>query len=142
MEACCDRTAEDESRSLTCLARLPNTNNMASITLLLPLPLGPTTDEKHCAGPRKRSGLLPSVVYFHSIHIEHRPEVSSSSSLLFLGLTTRRNTTMSIVASRSLFVEWHRDKFRYLTFMQKYNFVLVTKSAGSEMLTLWNGPTL
>jgi hypothetical protein len=32
----------------SCLARLPNTNSMASITLDLPLPLGPTTEEKHC----------------------------------------------------------------------------------------------
>ena len=32
----------------TCLARLPNTNSIASMTLDLPLPLGPTTDEKFC----------------------------------------------------------------------------------------------
>lgn len=31
---------------LTCLARFPNTNSIASITLLFPLPLGPTTAEK------------------------------------------------------------------------------------------------
>lgn len=35
---------------LTCLAFFPNTNSMASITFDLPLPLGPTTDEKHCVG--------------------------------------------------------------------------------------------
>lgn len=35
----------------TCLARLPNTNSIASITLLFPLPLGPTTAEKHCIHP-------------------------------------------------------------------------------------------
>lgn len=38
-------------RTRTCLARLPNTNSIASMTLDLPLPLGPTTDEKDCAGP-------------------------------------------------------------------------------------------
>jgi hypothetical protein len=33
----------------SCLARLPNTNSMASMTLDLPLPLGPTTLENDCA---------------------------------------------------------------------------------------------
>ena len=33
---------------ITCLALFPKTNSIASITLDLPLPLGPTTDEKHC----------------------------------------------------------------------------------------------
>jgi len=36
------------SRTSTCFARLPKTNSIASITLLFPLPLGPTTAEKHC----------------------------------------------------------------------------------------------
>jgi hypothetical protein len=35
-------------RGPTCLARLPNTKSIASMTLLLPLPFGPTTEEKHC----------------------------------------------------------------------------------------------
>lgn len=33
---------------LTCLALLPKTNSMASMTFDFPLPFGPTTDEKHC----------------------------------------------------------------------------------------------
>lgn len=33
---------------LACLALLPNTNSMASMTLDLPLPFGPTTAEKDC----------------------------------------------------------------------------------------------
>ena len=33
-------------RHLTCLALFPKTNSIASITLLLPLPFGPTTEEK------------------------------------------------------------------------------------------------
>ena len=41
--------ARDCSPSRTCLARLPNTKSSASMTLLLPLPLGPTTEEKLCA---------------------------------------------------------------------------------------------
>ena len=32
----------------TCFARLPNTKSIASMTLLFPLPLGPTTAEKLC----------------------------------------------------------------------------------------------
>jgi hypothetical protein len=36
----------EHSRKHTCFARLPNTNNIASITLLFPLPFGPTTAEK------------------------------------------------------------------------------------------------
>ena len=43
------------------MARFPNTNIMASITFDLPLPFGPTTDEKHCGqsqrGRQGRSGL-------------------------------------------------------------------------------------
>ena len=35
----------------TCFARLPKTKSMASMTLDLPLPLGPTTDEKFCNTP-------------------------------------------------------------------------------------------
>ena len=45
------------SLSLTCLARLPNTNSRASMTLDLPDPLGPTTEEKDCllwGGGRER----------------------------------------------------------------------------------------
>lgn len=37
-----------KSKHLTCLARFPKTNNIASITLLFPLPFGPTTAEKLC----------------------------------------------------------------------------------------------
>ena len=47
----------------SCLARLPNTKSMASMTFDLPLPLGPTTEEKDCdergeggAGCRKGKG--------------------------------------------------------------------------------------
>jgi len=40
------------SRRRTCLARLPKTNSIASMTLDLPLPLGPTTDEKFCSANR------------------------------------------------------------------------------------------
>jgi len=36
----------EHSQKRTCLARFPNTNNIASITLLFPLPFGPTTAEK------------------------------------------------------------------------------------------------
>lgn len=36
------------------MAFLPNTKSIASITLDLPLPLGPTTDEKRCS--RERMG--------------------------------------------------------------------------------------
>ena len=39
---------ESKQRWCTCFARLPKTKSMASMTLLLPLPLGPTTEEKHC----------------------------------------------------------------------------------------------
>lgn len=42
----------------TCLARFPNTNRRASMTLDLPEPLGPTTEEKDCVcerwGARRR----------------------------------------------------------------------------------------
>ena len=40
-EHCCDS-------GVTCLALFPKTNSIASITFDLPLPLGPTTEEKHC----------------------------------------------------------------------------------------------
>lgn len=40
--------SSDTLFSRSCLARLPNTNSMASITLDLPEPLGPTTEEKDC----------------------------------------------------------------------------------------------
>lgn len=49
----CDMlTAAGSARTplaITCFALRPNTNSMASITLDLPLPFGPTTEEKHCA---------------------------------------------------------------------------------------------
>ncbi len=32
----------------TCFAFFPNTKSIASMTFDLPLPLGPTTEEKHC----------------------------------------------------------------------------------------------
>lgn len=37
----------------SCLARLPKTKSIASMTLDLPLPLGPTTEEKHCRRGRR-----------------------------------------------------------------------------------------
>lgn len=40
------KNGEKGKNQNTCLARFPNTNSIASITLLLPLPLGPTTAEK------------------------------------------------------------------------------------------------
>lgn len=40
--------SSDTLFSRSCLARLPNTNSMASMTLDLPEPLGPTTEEKDC----------------------------------------------------------------------------------------------
>ena len=39
----------------SCLARLPKTKSMASMTLDLPLPLGPTTEENLCHRQHSRS---------------------------------------------------------------------------------------
>lgn len=64
----------------TCFALLPNTNSMASITLDLPLPLGPTTDEKHCnqhvivAAHRQSQGFavtIEAIPYGRGQHAEH-----------------------------------------------------------------------
>jgi hypothetical protein len=43
----------------TCFALLPKTNSMASITLDLPLPFGPTTEEKHCMAIHSISSVPP-----------------------------------------------------------------------------------
>jgi hypothetical protein len=40
--------SSDTLFNLICFARLPKTNSIASMTLLFPLPFGPTTAEKHC----------------------------------------------------------------------------------------------
>lgn len=45
---------DDTFSDLIFLARYPNTKSMASITLDLPLPLGPTIDVKHWRGERRR----------------------------------------------------------------------------------------
>lgn len=41
-------TKKKNTHNLTCLARFPKTKSIASMTLLFPLPLGPTTAEKLC----------------------------------------------------------------------------------------------
>ena len=53
-----DQNECGESQHCTCLARLPKTNSMASMTLDFPLPFGPTTDEKLCT-PASSYASLP-----------------------------------------------------------------------------------
>lgn len=48
LEVARQRYHEAISLVRTCFAFLPNTKSIASMTFDLPLPLGPTTDEKHC----------------------------------------------------------------------------------------------
>lgn len=46
-----------ELNECTCFAFFPKTKRSASITLDLPLPLGPTTEEKDCTSPRWVNGV-------------------------------------------------------------------------------------
>ena len=81
----------------TCLAFLPKTKSMASMTLDLPLPLGPTTEEKHCitltTNQFRRCTLSGNVTYVSNHFLGHHvcswlPNLTGSNGHLVLLLGT------------------------------------------------------
>ena len=85
---------------LTCLARLPKTKSMASITFDFPLPLGPTTAEKDCG--RYTGGIW-------SFNTPHKQLQQASSPCLPVkrsGTAQGRRLTATTMHLQPCLVEW------------------------------------